>query len=117
MPPVIIGVDTAITAFVGRAARGPVDDPIPITSFLEFERVFGGLWSKSDLGHSVQDFFDQGGRKAIVVRVHRPSPNDVATLTWGRGRERLVLEASSPGAWGRQLSARIDPTAEGAAST
>ena len=108
-PPVIIGVDTAITAFVGRAARGLVDDPIPITSFLEFERVFGGLWPKSDLGHSVQDFFDQGGRKAIVVRAHRPSPDDVATLTWGRGRNSLDLEASSPGAWGRRLSARIDP--------
>jgi phage tail sheath protein FI len=39
MPPVIIGVDTAITAFVGRTARGPVDAPIPITSFVEFERV------------------------------------------------------------------------------
>jgi uncharacterized protein len=108
-PPVIVGVDTAITAFVGRAARGPVDDPIPITSFFEFERVFGGLWSKSDLGHSVQAFFDQGGRKAIVVRAHRPAPGDVATLTWGRGRDRLVLDASSPGGWGRRLSARIDP--------
>ena len=109
LPQVITGVDTAITAFVGRASRGPVDDPIPTSSFLEFERVFGGLWSKSDLGHAVQDFFDQGGRKAIVVRAHRPYPDDVATLTWARGRDRLVLEASSPGAWGRRLSARVDP--------
>jgi hypothetical protein len=69
--------------------------------------VFGDLWSKSHLGHSMQDFFDQGGRKAIVGRAYRAAPSDVATLTWGRGRERL-LEASSAGAWGRRLSARID---------
>jgi len=107
-PPPISGVDTAVTAFVGRAARGPVDTPILVTSFSEFGRLFGGLWSKSDLGYSVQDFFEQGGRRAIVVRVHRPTSSDVATLTFGRDDSRLVLMAASPGAWGRMLEASID---------
>ncbi|HEY6629378.1 MAG TPA: phage tail sheath family protein, partial [Acidimicrobiia bacterium] len=52
LPQTIVGVGTGTTAFVGRAARGPVDTPTLITSFLDFERVFGGLWLKSDLGHS-----------------------------------------------------------------
>ena len=106
-PPAISGVGTAVTAFVGRAARGPVDTPVPVTSFSDFERLFGGLWSKSDLGYSVKDFFDQGGRRAIVVRVHRSTSGNVATLTFGGGDSRLVLTAASPGAWGRMLEARL----------
>ncbi len=109
LPPVISGVDTGVTAFVGRSARGPVDTPLLVTSFPDFERLFGGLWSKSDLGHSVRDFFEQGGRKAIVVRVHRPAAGDVATLIFGQGESPLILEATDPGAWGRRLEARIDP--------
>ena len=32
----ITGVATSITAFVGRALRGPEDDPIRVQSFAEF---------------------------------------------------------------------------------
>jgi phage tail sheath protein FI len=39
----ITGVATSITAFVGRAARGPVSEPTTINSFADFERMFGGL--------------------------------------------------------------------------
>ncbi len=109
LPQAIIGVNTSTTAFVGRAARGPVDTPTLITSFLDFERLFGGLWLKSDLGYSVRDFFEQGGRRAVVVRAYLPAPDDLATLTFGRGSSRLVLEATNPGAWGSKLEATIDP--------
>ncbi|MFN3983089.1 MAG: phage tail sheath family protein, partial [Caldilinea sp.] len=39
----IVGVATSITAFVGRAPRGPVNRPVRVQSFAEFERIFGGL--------------------------------------------------------------------------
>ena len=32
----VTGVATAIAAFVGVAPRGPVDEPVPISSFSEF---------------------------------------------------------------------------------
>jgi phage tail sheath protein FI len=57
----------------------------------------------------VRDFFEQGGRRAIVVRAHLSMEGDTASLTLGRGRSRLILEATGPGAWGRGLTARIDP--------
>ena len=69
----------------GSCRPGPVDTPTLITSFPDFDRLFGGLWPKSDLGYSVKDFFDQGGRRAIVVRVHRQTSGDIATLTFGGG--------------------------------
>ena len=38
----IDGVPTSICAFVGRAARGPIDTPVVVTSFADFQRRFGG---------------------------------------------------------------------------
>jgi phage tail sheath protein FI len=66
----IAGVSTSVTAFIGRTRRGPVDRAIPVASFGEFERRFGGLWHQGDLGHVVSHFFQNGGRDAVVVRVH-----------------------------------------------
>ena len=36
----ITGVATSITAFVGRAARGPRDKAVGINSFADFERIY-----------------------------------------------------------------------------
>src|SRR4051812_21679440 len=65
----ITGVATAVAAFVGRALRGPVDEPVTISSFTEFERIFGGLWRESGLGYAVRDYFLNGGGLALVVRL------------------------------------------------
>jgi phage tail sheath protein FI len=69
----ITGVATSITAFIGRALRGPVDEPVTIFSFGEFERIFGGLWADAPLGYAVRDFFLNGGGQAIVVRLFNVS--------------------------------------------
>jgi len=60
---------TAITAFVGRALKGPVNHPISIGSFNDYQRVFGGLWQPSTLSYAIEHYFENGGRAAIVVRV------------------------------------------------
>jgi phage tail sheath protein FI len=101
----IVGVATSITAFIGRAARGPVDEPITITSFGDFARTFGGLWEPSALGFSVRDFFQNGGSRGIVVRLYVEG-NDNATATIDANG--LTLEAASPGSWGNELRARVD---------
>jgi len=68
----ISGVATSIAAFIGRAAMGPVNEPVTINSFGDFERVFGGLWAESTLGYAVRDFYLNGGSQAIIVRLFRP---------------------------------------------
>jgi phage tail sheath protein FI len=65
----ITGVSTSITAFIGRARRGTPDAAVRIDSFGDYERRFGGLWTGSDLGHMVRQFYQNGGRAAYVVRV------------------------------------------------
>jgi phage tail sheath protein FI len=106
----IVSVATSITAFIGRALRGPVNEAVRIQSFADFERSFGGLWAHSTMSYAVQHYFLNGGRDAIIVRVVRTEDADAsnnaskATLTLGG----LDLEAASEGDWGNNLRATID---------
>jgi hypothetical protein len=86
---------TARTAFVGRTLRGPVNRSVFIKSFAEFQHVFGGLWQPSLLGYAVEQFFDNGGREAVIVRVVNGARS--ATLTLKAGAQALQLQALRPG--------------------
>ena len=68
----ITGVSTSITAFIGRALRGPVNQPVTVYNYGDFERTFGGLWLQSTLGFAVRDFFQNGGSQAVIVRLFHP---------------------------------------------
>ena len=56
-------------AFIGRALRGPINEPVFVRSFSEFRRRFGDIWSRSSLGPAVQQFFEHGGKNLYIVRV------------------------------------------------
>ena len=64
----IIGVGTSITAFVGRALKGPTDKATLIHSYADYTRTFGGLWKKSNMSYAVYQYFQNGGVDAIIVR-------------------------------------------------
>ena len=74
----ITGVATSITAFIGRAARGPVNDPVTITSYGDFERAFGGLLVNYPMSYAVRDFYLNGGSEAIIVRLFRDNALEAA---------------------------------------
>jgi len=93
--PAIGRLPTARTAFVGRTLRGPVNRPVFLKSFAEFQLIFGGLWQPSPLGYAVEQFFDNGGREAIVVRVVNGAR--ASTLTLAAGSGWLKLRAVRPG--------------------
>jgi phage tail sheath protein FI len=86
---------TALTAFVGRTLRGPVNRPVLIRGFAEFQQVFGGLWQPSLLGYAVEQFFDNGGEHALIVRVVNGARSASVELKAGTGK--LVLRALHPG--------------------
>src|SRR5713101_4755463 len=101
----ITGVATSIAAFVGRAARGPVNTPVTITSFADFERIFGGLSALSRLGYAVRDFYQNGGTTAIIVRiVHSDASKAAIPLPGGPP----TLTAANEGNWGNALHAVVD---------
>jgi hypothetical protein len=108
------GVATSVTAFIGRALRGPVNEPVLISSYAEFERTFGGLSIDSDMSYAVSDFFLNGGGQALIVRVFRKTAPAVANdgqasamLPAGTGAGPTLL-AAYPGAWGNNVVAFID---------
>ncbi len=77
----ITGVATSITAFVGRALKGPVGEPITINGFGDFERTFGGLWVDGTMSFSLRDFYLNGGAQSVVVRLYKPFFVDEAAHT------------------------------------
>ncbi|MDD7965481.1 phage tail sheath C-terminal domain-containing protein [Actinomycetospora lemnae] len=101
-----------IAGFVGVAPRGPVDAPVAVTSWSEYQWRFGTPRDAADglLGHAVHAFFVQGGRRALVLRVS-PLPRSPATaaddaraeLRLGPVGSPLRIVARDEGAWGNGL--------------
>ncbi len=86
----IQGVGTAIAAFVGltdtyNPAEGDPDDsagvqPQLVTSWPQYERIYGGCDSGALLPYAVRGFFDNGGTMAYIVRVSGRGAAQPATL-------------------------------------
>src|SRR5580704_7345001 len=90
----ITGVATSIGAFVGYTARGIDERAEQIFSFSDYERLFGGLASDSEVSYAVQQFFLNGGTQAWVVRTPRAGAA-YAGVVFGP----LTFAALSSGAW------------------
>lgn len=86
----IARVPTGIAAFVGRALKGPVHQPVRVRSFAEFQQIFGGLWQPSTLSYALEQFFENGGREAYVVRVTNGGRPPSISLRAGAGELRIV---------------------------
>ncbi|MGV9847838.1 phage tail sheath family protein [Streptomyces sp. NPDC003442] len=109
----IASVTTSVTAFVGHTRRGPLNTPVRITSFADFERRFGGLTSQSAVGYAVHQFFGNGGTVAVVVRVTKAGTGKAAcvTLESTEGHSEcpvLEVHAKEPGHWGSGLRLAVD---------
>lgn len=99
-----VAVDPAASAaaFVGSAAGGPVG-PILITSWGQYQALFGGLSvTNNDLAYAVYSFFANGGTGCYVVRaLNADATSATLTLTDGGGTpvDVLKVDASAPGTW------------------
>ena len=112
----IEGVPTSTTGYAGLTRYGPVQypngpcssEPRLITSFAEFERVYGGL-IKLVVGtherlpftaHAARAFFDNGGRRLYVSRVFRPTEPAPGTFDYGVATRSITVKGSpSPAIW------------------
>ncbi|HEU0298107.1 MAG TPA: phage tail sheath subtilisin-like domain-containing protein, partial [Longimicrobium sp.] len=113
----IEGVSTSTAGFVGPARYGPASGlPWLVTSFTEFERVFGGLdrlefegendrRTHNYLAHAVRGFFDNGGKRVYVARVFGgPGEGDPALANDGHAAATfggVTVRARFPGRAGR----------------
>ncbi len=116
----ITGVSTSIAAFIGYTSRGRDHHATRIFSFADFERLFGGLASDSELSYAVRHFFNNGGSEAYIVRV--PKSDAVAAIIvlkdgiGGAAVQDLQATGLSKGAWGNGVILDVDydniPTAD-----
>jgi uncharacterized protein len=88
-------VATGVAAFIGRTLKGPVNQALPVRSFNDFQQQFGGLWQPSTLSYAVEQFFENGGREARIVRVVNAARP--CTVALPAGRSALKLVALNPG--------------------
>jgi hypothetical protein len=120
-----------IAGFVGFAASGPLDVPVPVEDPTQFARVFGTdtpiAWDRRRgesapglLGPAVRAFFRNGGRRCWVVRVANRGDAKadlfalpgVAAVVGPRGTiAPALLRARSEGSWADRLrvSASLEP--------
>ncbi len=108
----ITGVATSIAAFVGYTARGIDNRAQAVYSFSDYERLYGGLASNSEVSYAVQQFFLNGGTQAYIVRapMHYAtsgSPVPYAEVAIATGE--LTFAALSSGQWANnQLLIDVD---------
>ncbi len=77
----ITGASTSLTAFVGATPRGPVNEPLSISSFGAYTALFDKPASHSAMAHAVAGFFRNGGTTAIIVRVAPPAEGPITAET------------------------------------
>ncbi len=107
----IEGVPTSTTGFAGMTRYGPVQyidgtrlgpsttEPRLITSFTEFERVYGGLEPLEIdgderipfLAHAARAFFMNGGKRLYVSRVFAPKKPTPTTEDWGIASRAITV--------------------------
>jgi phage tail sheath protein FI len=109
----ISAVTTSVTAFVGHTRRGPLNEPVRVTGFTEFERRFGGLSAQSPLAYAVHQFFGNGGSVAVIVRVAKAGSGKAACVvlesTEGHSETRVLeVHAKEPGERGNRLRVAVD---------
>lgn len=85
--------DISLAAFVGQAAQGPLDTPVRVHSFAQFESVFGPLADAPELPWALWQYFLNGGTQAWVMRVAEVTAEALAGNRVAR-RGLFALEAA-----------------------
>jgi len=107
----IEGVGTSTAGFLGETERGPTK-PQLVTSWLNFQRVYGGHFEQKDkvvdpspyLPFSVEGFFANGGSRCYVARVVNA---DAKTAALRLETDTLTVSAVGEGDWGNRIAVKV----------
>ncbi|MBT2369851.1 phage tail sheath subtilisin-like domain-containing protein [Streptomyces sp. ISL-10] len=91
----ITGVPTSVAAFIGYAPRGPVNRPVHITGWADYEAVFGGLQASSPMSYAVYQFYLNGGSEAEIVRVVNER-DAIAEIPLGKPQSAIGSSSARP---------------------
>lgn len=105
-PKPIEGVSTSTAGFVGPTERGPLE-PRLVTSFEQFQRVYGGFRKDSYLTYAVDGFFRNGGSRCYISRIIGTGAKEASKSLIRKG-EAISVVAKGHGAWGENVSVMIE---------
>ena len=107
----ITGVSTSNTGFVDFFRRGPVGEPVRVTSFAEFQRLFGGLDRSSEASYGLLQYFLNGGQTAWVMRLATATAKAATVGLPGDNTYRpgtaWVVDATNAGVWGNNIHVTV----------
>ena len=107
-PPVIRRLRTDITGFVGLAERGPLNKPVQIDSWRQFQVQFGNFVAYGFLAYAVKGFFENGGQTCFVVRIAGSSAAKASLMLKNTAeKDVLRLEALNEGTWGNRIAVTL----------
>jgi phage tail sheath protein FI len=102
----IEGVSTSTAAFIGKAEMGALNQPVLVTNLQEYQAKYGSFLRDSFLSHALLAFFNNGGKKAYVLRVAGAGAAAAAIAIRDRKAApatTLTIRAINEGAWGNKL--------------
>jgi len=76
----IMGVSTSVAMFIGRAAKGKLNEPVLCNNYTDFEREFSSDTLQSEMPEQVKLFFENGGSKCYIMRIANGAANSEVTL-------------------------------------
>ncbi|MEN6358275.1 MAG: phage tail sheath C-terminal domain-containing protein [Armatimonadota bacterium] len=120
-------ISTSSCGMVGIAQKGPINQPILVTSWEQFVRSFGSYIQDGYLAYAARLFFDNGGQVLYVNRVAHYESGSLAakkslvtlknrrsvagTLSTGAlGIDRIVWTAKTAGAAGNNITIALVAT-------
>lgn len=96
--------ETGTWFVAGLAAQGPTV-PTLITSFAQYQKVFGARGTSYQLlSDSVETFFLEGGKRVYVCRAVGPAAVVASAKLKHTATESLEIKANGAGLWGNNLS-------------
>lgn len=113
--PTIVGVSSTTGGFVGVSRWGPANQKVLISSYKQFEDLFGGPFKISgvyqQLAFAVRAFFSNGGASCYVVRSidegsGSPAAKATGTLSGSTDATFAAVSARYEGARGNLLQVR-----------
>jgi phage tail sheath protein FI len=84
---VVQPVSTSNMGIIGATQRGPTDVATLVTSFPQFERIFGPQIADSRTSLAMGAFYANGGRRAFVVRVMPSDASEAAGFVTSARRD------------------------------
>jgi len=104
----IEGVSTSTAGFLGETERGPTK-PKLITSWLQFQRVYGSYFGSNNyLPYAVEGFFNNGGQRCYIAKVVGSGAASASVkLAEATGAAALTVEAVGEGTWGNKLVVKV----------